>query len=262
MLKIATPISDLFMEKKYAKVLIENSDCLEVRDKSMGSHYPNEEIFHCELQPIHKLTRENLEYIQYIKNKHPDLKLITFHCASSCYEPNIENGMFQLNGANYEKQELLENAMRNISRIKKIFGKEVKIGIENNNYYPTEAYKYITDPTFISEIIYENKLYFLFDIAHARIAAFNKGMDYEEYKGRLPLDKIIQLHISSYKIRNGLAYDIHDYPDKEIFNEVREIIRKSDVKYLTIEYYKDMVYLLESLHKVKEIIDEFHRSTI
>lgn len=262
MLKIATPVSDLFQEKKYAKVLMENSDCLEVRDKSMGSDYPNEEIFHCELQPIHKLTGKSFEYLQKVKDMHLDLKLITFHCASSCNKPYIENGMFQLNGANYEKQELLENARHNFSKIKEIFGEEVKIGIENNNYYPTEAYKHITDPMFISDIIYTNKLYFLFDIAHARIAAFNKNMDYREYKGGLPLDRIIQLHISSYNICNGLAYDIHDYPNKEIFNEVKEIISKYDVKYLTVEYYKDIEYLLVSLHRAKEIIDEFHGTAI
>lgn len=261
MLKLATPVSDLFQEKKYAKILMENSDCLEVRDKSIGSDYPDEEIFHCEMQPIHKLSGKNYEYLKKVKHIHPDLKLITFHCASSCDKPYLENGMFQLNGVNYEKQELLKNAEHNFSKIKEIFGKEVKIGIENNNYYPTEAYRHITDPTFISEIIHRNELYFLFDIAHARIAAFNKKIDYGEYMRGLPLDRIIQLHISSYGISDGLAYDIHDYPNKEIFDEVKEIINKYDVKYLTVEYYKDIENLLVSLHRTKEIIDEFHGKT-
>lgn len=262
MCKIATPVSDLFQEKKYAKILMENSDCLEVRDISIDTDYPNEEVFHCEMQPIHKLTGKSFEYLQKIKDMHPDLKLITFHCASSCDKPYIENGMFRLNGINYDKQELLKNAERNFSKIKEIFGKKVKIGIENNNYYPTEAYKYIADPEFISEIINKNNLYFLFDIAHARIAAYNKNMNYEEYKRGLPFDRIIQLHISSYRIRNGLAYDIHDYPKSEIFNEVKDIISKYDVKYLTVEYYKDIENLLAALHRTKEIIDEFHGAAI
>ncbi|VVB86724.1 Uncharacterised protein [uncultured archaeon] len=259
--RIATPVSDIFLDKKYTKILIEKSDCLELRDRSMDTNFKNEEIFHCEMQPIHEFTKKNFEYIQKIKDKHPGLKLLTFHCASSCNDPCIENGMFKLNGKKYTKQDLLDNAKHNFLKLREILGSVIKIGIENNNYFPTEAYDYVTDPEFISEIIHENQLYFLFDIAHARIVAYNRNIEYGEYKEKLPFDRIIQLHISSYGISDGLACDLHDYPGEEEFNEVRDIISKYDVEYLTIEYYKDIEHLLISLKKIKEIIDEFHGAT-
>lgn len=256
--RIATPVSDLFLDKRYTKILIESSDCLELRDRSIDTNFENLEIFHCELQPIHEFTEKNFEYIQKIIDLHPHLELLTFHCASSCDDPYIEKGMFQVNGKKYTRQDLLDNAKHNLLKIREILGKGVKIGLENNNYFPTEAYEYVTDPEFISEIIHENQIYLLFDMAHARIVAYNQNIEYQEYKKKLPLDRIIQLHISSYGIRDGLAYDLHDYPEEEEFNEVRDIIRKYDVKYLTLEYYKDIEHLLISLKKIKEIINEFH----
>lgn len=253
MFNIATPISNLFMDKNFASILIENSDCLEVRDDSIDTNYPHEILFHCELQPIHKMDDAGFAYLKKVKDLHQNLKLITFHCASSCDKTYIENGMFQVSGNNYKKKDLFNNAKYNFARIKRIFGDDVKIGIENNNYFPTEAYRYVTDPEFISEIIYENNLYFLFDIAHAKITAHNKNVDYEEYKNNLPFDRIIQLHISSHSIRDELAYDAHDYPNENVFNDIKDIISKHEVEYLTIEYYKDVGHLLKALKTLKEM---------
>ena len=258
MLKIATPISNLFIDKKCASILIEKSDCLEVRDDSINSIFPNIELFHCAIQPIHELHETKFEYLKKIKSMHPDLKLITFHCASSCNKAYVEGGMFQVGGNNYEKEEMLSNAKYNFSKIKRIFGTGVKVGIENNNYYPTAAYNYITDSDFISEIVYENQIYLLMDIAHARITARNKNLDYEKYKSGLPLDRLIQLHISAYGMSKGLAHDIHDHPKDKEFNEVKDIISKYDVKYLTVEYYKDIDYLLTSLQRTREVINDFY----
>ena len=122
MLKIATPISNLFIDKKCASILIEKSDCLEVRDESINLTLPNIELFHCAIQPIHELHEIKFEYLKKIKSMHPDLKLITFHCASSCNKAYVEGGMFQVGGNNYEKEEMLSNAKYNFSKIKRIFG--------------------------------------------------------------------------------------------------------------------------------------------
>lgn len=263
MIKIATPISHMFNDALLAKQIIDISDCLECRDKTIDNQSPNQELFHCELEPIHKLTEEDFVYLANLKDKKKDLKLITFHMATSCSKPILEyskvkSGMFEVGGYSYTRNEMLDNAKNNFMKIKDIFKNDVKIAVENNNFYPSEAYKYITDAEFISEVVEQNDIYFLFDIAHAQVTAHNKGIDFEEYKNKLPLNRIIQLHICSPDIdsETNIAYDAHNYPDNFKLEEVDRLIKKyPNIKYLTVEYYRDIENLIKSINKIKGIIN-------
>jgi len=259
MIKLATPVSHLFKNKDYEKIIVESSDVLECRDISVDyNNYINkQELFHCELQPIHEWGDTEWRFLQQIKDTKPNLKLLTLHLASCCDKPSIDGRMFKLGGREYTRQEMKIFAKNNLSKIKNIFGVRVDIAIENNNYYPTEAYKHITEAEFISEIVNENDLKFLFDIAHANVTCFNKNINFEKYKKELPLDKIIQLHICNYSIDDELnqAYDAHNYPNNEELLEVSKIISEYEgIKYLTVEYYRDIENLKISLNKVKELV--------
>ncbi len=63
MIKLATPISHLFEDNNFGQSIIEHSDCLECRDRSIDSTAPNQELFHCELQPIHEWSKAELDYL-------------------------------------------------------------------------------------------------------------------------------------------------------------------------------------------------------
>ncbi|MBT5400081.1 DUF692 family protein, partial [bacterium] len=162
-----------------------------------------------------------------------------------------------LGGREYTRKEMKSFAKNNFLKIKNIFGNSVEIAIENNNYYPTEAYRDVTEAGFISEIVNENNLRFLFDIAHAKVTCFNKNINFEKYKRELPLDRVIQVHICTYGIDDELnqAYDAHSYPNDEELLEVSKIITEcKNVKYLTVEYYRDIENLEISLKRVKELV--------
>lgn len=256
MLKIATPISHLFQDAKNVCEIVDFSDCLECRDFTIDFKGEKQEVFHCDLQPIHQLTAKEFSYLKKIKDLKPELRLITFHCAANCDKPiNNESGMFEVGGTRYSEGGMRENTRKNVSKIKEIFGHDVKIGIENNNYYPTKAYEHVTEPEFIANIIYDNDIEFLFDIAHAKITCHNKGMDFADYKKRLPLDRVIQLHVSHYGVgKNNIAYDTHEIPNQEELDEVENLIKNFDIRYLTIEFYQDKNTLINSLRAFKEII--------
>jgi len=147
-IKIATPISHLFEKTKFANAIAAESDFLECRDRSIefNSFINKQILFHCELQPIHELSNKDWDYLKKIRNEKPFLKLISFHIASCYDKPEIRNHMFFKGGKRYLKSEMLQNARNNFSKIKALFGPNVKICVENNNYYPTEAYDVVTDP--------------------------------------------------------------------------------------------------------------------
>lgn len=258
MIKLATSISHLFADAKCRKIILELSDCLECRDETIDSDIAGQEVFHCQLQPVHPFGKRELEYLARIKNIKPELKLLTFHLASCCKEPQIKEGVFQPAGRQYSDKEMLSNASMNFDALRGIFGKEVEIAIENNNYYPTGAYRYVTEPGFISRLVRNNGLRFLFDIAHAKITAHNQGIKYEDYAARLPLDRIIQIHISSAVINDGaLAYDAHNCLSDSDFGELKVFLARVKPTYLTIEYYQDIDNLTMLLKKARGILYEF-----
>ena len=95
---------------------------------------------------------------------------------------------------------------------------------------------------------------FLFDLAHARITAHNKKSSYRNYINALPLDRMVQIHVSREGINEqGLAYDAHEFSDGEVLKEAKEIIHKFSPEYVTIEYYKDKDKLIQMLGQYKQI---------
>jgi uncharacterized protein (UPF0276 family) len=255
MFEIATPISSLFKSKEEAQLIMSYSDCLECRDHSPSVELNKQKLFHCEIQPIHELCEKDFAYIASIKNGRRNLELVSFHMATCCNQPVLQNKIFTIGGKIYSELEMYQNAKKNISRIKSIFGSEINIAIENNNFYSSDAYNIVTMPDFICEIVIENNIYFLLDIAHAHISAHNMKIDYENYLRQLPLEKIIQLHICKHDFNNEMAFDAHLLPDEQVFLEIQEIILKSkSLKYFTVEYYKDTTELLQSLIYLKKVL--------
>lgn len=253
-LKIATPISHLF--ENFSSQIMDLSDCLECRDHSLDKGFKKQELFHCDLQVIHKFSTGDFNYLKEIKSNKKDLKLISFHLAS-CYEnPLIKKGVFYPQGIKLSVQEMKNNASENIKKIKNIFGDQIHFSVENNNGYKTEAYDYITDPDFIRSIVNDNDINFLFDISHAKITAINNGVDFDVYLSKLPLNRINQIHISKEGFNlEGEVFDAHELPSHEETKEILEFIQKyNTMKYITVEYYKDPFKLLDYLTKLKSII--------
>ena len=119
MIKLATPVSHLFENVSYESVILKNSDLLECRDRSIdyGKHLERQELFHCELQPIHEWSNMEWDFIQKIKDTKPDLRLLTLHMASCCDKPEISGNMFELGGREYTRDEMRFYAKNNFKKI-------------------------------------------------------------------------------------------------------------------------------------------------
>ncbi len=260
MIKLATPISHLFLQTQNARKIIMLSDCLECRDWCIEEQHPKEELIHFDSNIIHNWPEAMKSRIRSSILSKPMLHLVTFHMAT-CYEAPAEiEGMFHPGGIRYCRKELLENARINILWLRSFLSEKITIAVENNNYYPTPAYDYITDGDFITEVVEENDIKFLLDIAHARITAHNREIDYNKYLAALPLKDTIQIHISSHRINSArLAYDAHELPGDGIFREVRSLVRAYPVKYLTVEYYKDSKKVVRALRRYGQLKQDVNR---
>jgi hypothetical protein len=255
MLKIATPVSHLFLNEKNAKKIIKYSDCLELREGTVHLNYKKEHLFHIDRDITSPWNKKfKFFFLQTIKKK--KLKLITFQCSRCCSGEKKIDGRFQLSGKIFTKTQMFFNAKININWLKKNISKKTKIGVENNNYYPTQAYNFVTDGDFISELVIKNKIFFLLDLAHAQITSYNKKITLKKYLNSLPLNKTIQMHIVNYKIKKKIAVDTHYVPTIKTYRLVSKILANyPSIQYLTIEYYRNTKILIKSIKKLKKIIN-------
>ena len=254
--QIATPISHLFRKKDIREKIIRYSDILEERDHSIDIGKNDDFIYHCELNIVAKWSDKEIGILQKIRYK-DCLKLISFHILSRYQKNNIQNNAFIGIGRPYSIKEMEENCRENCKIVRKIFGKEMTILVENNNYLSTDAYEKIIEGDFISKIVGENNIFLLLDIAHAMITAINKKIDIHEYFNSLPLKKCKQIHLSKYFVKKGNALDAHETleeDDWKFFKEILELTR--NVEYVSIEYYKNADKLVEQLIKLKKIQNE------
>jgi len=87
---IATPISHLFENYEHAIEIIAASDCLEVRERSWDSVWPNQLLFHIDKDLTLKWYDDTRAYLEKIINQKPDLELVTFQ-ATRCCEGGTNN---------------------------------------------------------------------------------------------------------------------------------------------------------------------------
>lgn len=260
MIKLATPISHMFMQPHSSREIIAVSDSLECREWCTDAPYPKQDLMHFDIDILHHWTGEVKRYIHAVLRSKTSLELVTFHMAS-CYDaPVVANGMYQPGGKRSSREELLRNTGSNIVWIRSFLSESILIGVENNNYYPTPAYRHITDGSFITRILEENAVSFLYDIAHGIITAHNLSVDYRSYRATLPLEKAIQLHVSRHRIDAGnIAIDAHEIPNDEMYHEVKELIAEYPIRYLTIEYYRNPEAAIRELVKFSRLKEEMNR---
>lgn len=254
-IELATPISQLFDDPEIAARIASASDCLECRERSLGSALPRQYLLHSEANIIHPWNESRKRQLAGAFELKRQLKLASFHAACNCDRPWVESGMFQPGGRRLTREEMLRAAADNTAWLRGALPPGALIAVENNNYFPTEAYETVTDGDFLTELTERTGCLLLLDVAHAMITAHNTGRRFEDYTSTLPLAKTAQLHVCEPELRPGpMAADAHDWPGQDMDARVVAFARALPVKYVTVEYYKDAELLIDSLLRYKGLL--------
>ena len=244
-LEVATPVSDCFSGSSISSEIIDASDYFEVRDNGID---PPESpyLYHSELDLTSRHDKNELRQVKE-KIRRLDPEVVSFHLMSRYPDVETEEGKFKGKGSPLTETQLRKKVRENISEIKSA-ERSFEVLVENNNHLGTDAYETVTDPVFIDRVVKENDIYFLFDLSHAEITAHNTGTSLQKYISELPLERCRQIHLSRYSVIDGEARDTHDFLLEEDWRNFRDILNSlPNLKFVTVEYYKDDFVLLDQL---------------
>lgn len=134
--------------------------------------------------------------------------------------------------------------------------------LENMPVLPSRRYVFQVDPVRISEILAVTQCNLLLDTAHARIAAHMLGLDIYDYLSRLPLEKVVQIHVSGSRSK-GLYYrDVHE-PLQEIdYVILKWVLARTKPHMLTLEYFKEREPLQEQIFQLCKILADYESNYV
>jgi len=89
---------------------------------------------------------------------------------------------------------------------------ERRIAIENVSYYTPVAAE-MDEATFVRSVVEEADCDLLLDVNNVYVNAFNHGYDAKEFIGRIPLERVVYIHMAGHEqIQPDLIIDTHGQP--------------------------------------------------
>lgn len=110
-----------------------------------------------------------------------------------------------------------------------------------------------SDPETIAAVLEATGCSFLLDLSYAQTAAGNWGLSPEEYLARLPLDRVVEVHLSAPgRLEDGRPVDAHEALREEDFALLGWLRRHTAPRVITLEYWKEPRALLEQMVRLKK----------
>ena len=94
--------------------------------------------------------------------------------------------------------------------------------LENITYYAELGEKELAEPEFIGEILEGADVGWLLDVNNVYVNSLNFGFDPKDWLARVPLDRVVQMHIAGHERWGDLVVDTHGAP---VIDPVLELMR-------------------------------------
>lgn len=257
--QVCLPISNLITaDIASAKALLDDADVLEIRKPVLPAGLPDKTmIYHWSLGTVQEgfinaFDKENLGEFLSSHN----IEMFSFDMGPACRKNDYVLPMSRT----LKPEEIMEISYRSLEHVRGRY--QGRLAVENYNYYPTGLYEYICRPDFMAEFLSRFDLGLVLDLAHAWISASNLGLDVKQYLMELPLDKVVEVHLTRPLFLDRLAVDAHLAPEDEDFELLGFLLRRlpngSRPTPVEIEYYKDLEGLEAGYKRLGKLLDEIN----
>lgn len=111
-----------------------------------------------------------------------------------------------------------------------------------------------SDPETIAAVLQATGCSFLLDLSYAQTAARSWGYDdARRYIERLPLDRLVEVHLSApRRLGDGSLVDAHEPLREEDYHLLSWLLQRSTPRVVTLEYWKDSQELGEQVLRLRE----------
>lgn len=131
----------------------------------------------------------------------------------------------------------IEIMKKNIEKVREVFNMQVILENVPARYKKREK-DFLALPEFITKTVNELDCGFLFDIGHAKQAIDVLKMDFDEYVKRLPMDRLVEIHLSGVSTtEDGHIWALHRKMNEDDYKFLEEAINKyNTLQTVTLEY--------------------------
>ena len=103
---------------------------------------------------------------------------------------------------------------------------------------------------FIADVVARCDAGLLLDLTHLLITCRNTGADPLRELAKLPLERVVEIHVSGMSVQSGVAWDDHAVPaPPEVFELLRRVLAEVRPRALTVEYNWSGAFPQEILHR-------------
>lgn len=159
------------------------------------------------------------DFVEWFRSSLPilrnlDVRLFSLDCGPASRRTSVEEYYFVSESEALSRDAVLELMRERLSGVRDAL--TVPLGVENLNYVPTDAYSHVCEPGFIGQVVADNDVGLVLDLAHAVVTAENIKRDVLSYLRALPLERVCEVHLSAPGMQDGVWRDLHRSPaDRE-----------------------------------------------
>jgi len=129
----------------------------------------------------------------------------------------------------------------------------VPVLIENIEPLPLEGYDFWSQPEYICRVLEQSGCGLLLDLGHLRVSADRLGIPVETYLDRLPLERIVEIHVSGPRRRGGQLLDLHEPMQAVDYHLLETLLSRQTPRAVTLEYTQDREKLSKQLGHLRRL---------
>jgi uncharacterized protein (UPF0276 family) len=132
-------------------------------------------------------------------------------------------------------EETVERVADNLASLQPRFG--VPLILENSPQYFGVPGSTMPMVDFIGAVLARCDVGLLLDLTHFLITMANMGGDPVREIDRLPLERVVEIHLSGMNMQSGIAWDDHATPaPPKVFALLERVLERAQPRALTLEY--------------------------
>ena len=150
-----------------------------------------------------------------------------------------------------DQKKALSRLLRRLDALIKLVS--VPVLVENLEPLPIDGYDFWAQPEYICQVLEQSGCNFLLDIGHARVSADRLGMEVETYLEQLPLERVVEIHVSGPRRINGRLLDAHRSMQAADYRLLKALLSQQTPRVVTLEYNRERDQLSKQLDRLRQV---------